>query len=990
MIRGVVFIVTAVHALAIVSGSAMGAPGDLDPSFGGDGKVTTSFGATPADAHAQGFAAAPGPSGVIYVAGVTGGDFLLMRYTGAGALDTSFGGGDGAVTTDVSGSGESDEAFAVFVASSGKIVVAGRTRGFGAGDDFALARYNPSGTLDTSFSGDGIARTDFAGFNDSAAGAAELPDGRIVLVGESAPGEDQLSDFAVAAFTGGGALDTGFAGDGRLTTDFNSTPTEPLEDRATSVAVSADGIVVAGYAGVQTADDGGDFGVARYDENTGALDPTFAGDGKQTVDFNGAADNPDFGTAVQLDSAGRIVIAGSAAVAGANSDIGVVRLDPDGTPDDGFDTDGKATLAGGPGIAADRAHGVAVQADDSVVVAGETGSESSNGMFLAARLNTNGAPDSSFDGDGVALTDFHPADNDRANAVVLDGTIGIVAVGTAQSLDSPDVALARYLQSDGSLDAGFGGGDGMVQTRLIVPRPSSETARDIAVQADGKLVVVGPTNVSAIDPQGGDGEFGIARYRPDGTLDPSFGAGGIDGDGRITTNFSDDGTDNESEDEPSSVAIQSDGKVVVAGTSDGDFALARYLSSGALDPTFAPGGPDGDGRKTTDLGAEDGATAIAIVGTPGSAGFRILVGGSTTVDSTTSDFALVAYGDDGSLDASFGAGGADGDGVVTTDLAEAGDGDYLEDIAVQGDGKILAAGMGGFAFSPSGDFALVRYLADGDLDTAGFGGGDGIVITDFDSNTDRADGLALAGTPVEGRIVAAGFAASGSSTGAISAYTADGTLDTGFSPGGADGDGKAIFDLRFSSGDQFTDAVIQPDGKILVGAAGVNDTFTDAGVLRLSSGGALDPSFGDDGIATASFPPTNSLAFRRLALQADGRVVAVGGGSDFYLARFETQPRPGGTPRCGGRRATIVGSAGKDRLSGTPSADVVAGLGGNDAVSGLGGNDALCGGAGNDRLLGGGGRDHLFGQAGTDLLVGGASRDRCIGGAGPDRQRACP
>ena len=99
--------------------------------------------------------------------------------------------------------------------------------------------------------------------------------------------------------------------------------------------------------------------------------------------------------------------------------------------------------------------------------------------------------------------------------------------------------------------------------------------------------------------------------------------------------------------------------------------------------------------------------------------------------------------------------------------------------------------------------------------------------------------------------------------------------------------------------------------------------------------------------------------------------------------------RAGTVPRCQGRRATIVGTAGKDVLRGTRRADVIVGLGGNDRISAARGNDLVCGGAGNDRVSGGSGRDRLLGESGRDRLSGGAGRDRCSGGPGRDRAAGC-
>jgi len=216
--------------------------------------VTTDFGGSD-----YGFSVALQPDGKIVVAGYAGGDFALARYNSDGALDTSFGSG-GKVTTDFGGSYHPD-GFSVALQPDGKIVVAGY-----AGGDFALARYNSDGALDTSFGSGGKVTTDFGG-SDAGYSVALQPDGKIVVAGYAG------LDFALARYNSDGALDTSFGTGGKVTTDFSGG-----RDVGYSVALQPDGkIVVAGYAGV-------DFALARYNSD-GALDTSFGSGGKVTTDF---------------------------------------------------------------------------------------------------------------------------------------------------------------------------------------------------------------------------------------------------------------------------------------------------------------------------------------------------------------------------------------------------------------------------------------------------------------------------------------------------------------------------------------------------------------------------------------------------------------------------------------------------------------------------------------------------------------------------------
>jgi len=184
---------------------------------------------------------------------------------------------------------------------------------------------------------------------------------------------------------------------------------------------------------------------------------------------------------------------------------------------------------------------VAVQPDGRIVTAGMKDDD-----FAVARYNRDGSLDTSFDSDGKVTTDFGVA-VDAARGVALHPDGRIVAAGFGG-----DFVLARY-NSDGSLDTSFDS-DG----KLITDFGAFNPATDVAIHPDGGIVAAGFSGDDEFD-------FALARYRRDGTLDTSF-----DSDGKVTTNF---GTS----DVAQAVAIQPDGRIVAAGVSGGDFALARYL-----------------------------------------------------------------------------------------------------------------------------------------------------------------------------------------------------------------------------------------------------------------------------------------------------------------------------------------------------------------------------------------------------------------------------
>jgi len=406
--------------------------------------------------------------------------------------------------------------------------------------------------------------------------------------------------------------------------------------------------------------------------------------------------------------------------------------------------------------------------------------------------------------------------------------------------------------ADGDLDPTFGTG-GQVTTDLA---HSTDIANAVAVQADGKLVVVGQTYKNN-DYTGED--FAVARYNTDGTLDSTFGTRG-----KVRTDFPGLAA------VPSSVVIQSDGKIVVAGgafplfTFLGDFKVVRYNPNGSLDTSFGDGG-----IVTTTFPEGSYAFALAL-----QSDGKIIAAGTVFVDfnpgdMSDTDFALARYNPDGSLDTTFGNGG-----TVTTDFF--GNEDDVFSVLIQPDGKIIAVGS---ANSPVNyyDFAAARYLANGTLDST-FGTG-GKVSTDFgDHNFDQARSAALQS---DGRIVAAGFAISQnglSQNFAVARYTSNGVLDTTFSRDG-------ITQIDFGSCCQSAYKVLlQSDGKIItVGYANTEDSDSDFLLARLSPRGSLDATFGVGGKVRTSFGDLNGGA-NGAALQSDGKIVAVG-----FQATFSNQ-----------------------------------------------------------------------------------------------------
>jgi uncharacterized delta-60 repeat protein len=404
---------------------ALAAAGAVDPTFSGDGKVTTAFPGNSAEANG----AAVQSNGKIVAVGATfpasSGDrtFALTRYLSGGSLDPTFG-GDGRVST-----ASFDEAFDVAIQADGKIVVSGA-----AGQAFALARYNTNGSLDATFGGDGKVTTPFAAGAYANAVAIQT-DGKIVAAGEAMSASGEFL-FALARYRSNGTLDPTFSADGKVTTAFAGGLAEALD-----LAVQDDGkIVAAGRASDPTFRPR--IALARYLPG-GTLDPDFSGDGQVITTFPG-----DFAEAftVVLQDDGKIVAAGDTRPGQTDFLFALVRYRPGGALDPTFGGDGRVTTRFASGSSS-GASDVAIEADGTIVAGGSSLlSTLIQARFAVARYRPDGAPDPTFSGDGKVTTMF-PGDFAQAASLDLQSDGKIVASGFAISAGTSRFALVRYVSS---------------------------------------------------------------------------------------------------------------------------------------------------------------------------------------------------------------------------------------------------------------------------------------------------------------------------------------------------------------------------------------------------------------------------------------------------------------------------------------------------------------------------------------------------------------
>lgn len=375
-----------------------------------------------------------------------------------------------------------------------------------------------------------------------------------------------------------------------------------------------------------------------------------------------------------------------------------------GTLDATFGNFGKVTTD--VGLASyDEAYAMALQPDGSIVVAGTSGYGGTQD-FVAVRYLSDGTLDPSFGNGGKALLSIDFGD-DIARALALQPDGKVLLGGYSYTSNGIGFALAR-LNTDGSADASFGAG-GFITT--VLPGDIASQARAIALQQDGRIVLAG----------GGTEGFAVMRYMDDGQPDTTFGAAGL-----VTIDFSD------GNDQATALALQPDGKILLAGYASGlvedSVALARLLPDGSLDASFGSGG----------------VLRVTYPTLPSIAnGLHLMTDGRFLVSGFANSSGIVGrFLPDGTPDVSF-------NGFGWRLFSFAGTvGSRVHDLEVQQDGRVAIAGTG---IGAQPHFLVASLEDDGAFDT-GFGAG-GYTLTDFAQDQD--DAFALAVQP-DGKLLLAG------------------------------------------------------------------------------------------------------------------------------------------------------------------------------------------------------------------------------------------
>ncbi|MEO5890796.1 MAG: hypothetical protein ABIQ31_11110 [Ferruginibacter sp.] len=764
--------------------------GTPDPSFGDAGIVKTDIGSK-LNYPVIGREVFLQPDGSMFFVVESNGTTRITKKNADGSTDGTFAN---------SGFSSSVGIYAAHAVrqTTGKIVIGGsilNSDAFSNPVDFAVARFNTDGTIDSSFGVNGIQITDF-GQRDIPYAIAVQSDNKILLTGGNQRESGSVSELI--RYTADGSLDNSFNGTGILSFD--------LFTNATSVAVQNDGkILLAGNTDEL-------YTIVRFNDD-GSIDSSFNGGNVLTpISDNGGvvtSNTTDYKIALlAIQGNGKILIGGSDGTLNNNNKIALASYNLDGSTDSSFGTNGLQLTDFSSGI--EFLTSLAVQPNGKIIIAGYTGNNTV-ANFAVARYNTNGTPDAGFSTDGIQITDF--GFKDYANSIAAQSNGKLVALGYTVNGANTSLAAARY-NIDGSLDNTFDG-DGLLIDSI---RAGSTFYTSTAVQTDGKVLAAGYAW------NGIDYDFALARYNLNGSLDNNFS-----GDGKQTTDFG------LSDDRANAIAIQSDGKILIAGNSASKFALARFNTDGSPDNTFS-----NDGKQSTDFGVAEVIKALAI-----QSDGKILAGGVSGV---------ARYNSNGGLDSSFSVNGR-------LALAFAGN-----DMVLQNDKIIVVGG------SNQEDIIIARFNADATPDaTFGEFGGEQYIedFSDFKITVKAA-------IASDGKIVLGGSYEK--TFGGVQSYfviarlNSDGTPDLTLN-------GGQLLTAGFPNVAHANSIVVQPDNKIILGGNYYNVSGYDFAMIRFNTDGSADNTFG-----------TNGKVITQVGGGNDGINGMAISGSNLYVAGYGQDP----------------------------------------------------------------------------------------------------
>lgn len=721
------------------------------------------------------------PDGKIVVIGY---DFNSARFTQSGVLDSSYGiNGIEKPEFDI---GTYQSASQLFIGSDGKIVVAGVLEG-----DlfyFLTARYNTDGTPDSTFGTNGVVVTDFGyGTNTQinpvqsrATSVLVLADNKIIVAGYVNTYSARGHDFALVKYNTDGSYDSTFGTNGKQVSDFGDG-----DDTAYSITyTAADKIVVAGITSI-----GQRFVVARYNSN-GTADSTFNGTGHQFLAGNINGTNPQM---LAIQSTGKITVVGYGyAQNGAKMDDYVMaRLNDDGSIDNTFGSGG--ILFTDINSSEDVAKSISVDKNDKLLVVGDTGT---NFPTLAVvRYLPDGQIDNTFGRNGILVKDTTQGNTQfYTTRIQKDGKV--VAAGLSWNGSKFEPIIARFNNNNGSLDSTFGSNGSQ-----LLNIDSGEYAIAMELQQDGKIVL-------GIVTYYGNGKVIITRLNSNGSPDYTFGDSSI-----ASLNFYNYSTLAGDR----TLAIQTDGKIVVAAYTSGDnpTVIERFTNAGILDTSF-----NHTGILLSDVWVPQSLVIQA--------DNKLVVGGSNNSDYNYS--IISRYNTDGSPDKSFGTPYGSNQYIFSGNYLS-----HLNTMALQPDGKIVAGGYIEDISGSNSRIFIARFKENGEYDSTFAVNGLGTVDVGGEFQFQRSLVITNDGNIAEG-------GEDGQGNFVVILYNPDGSPNQNFGNNGVVHttialEGAGDGDLRS----------LALDGNELY-AAGASQYFGDQGVIVkyfLTSGGALPVSLSD-------------------------------------------------------------------------------------------------------------------------------------------------
>jgi len=602
-------------------------------------------------------------SGVLIVdPNVTSGQHIaIRRFTSEGRIDMAFGSAGKINTEYINHDGRQS----IRIRKDGRLLLGTTTWGNDP-TSFSyyqiLLQYLPNGTPDSTFGNNGITLEEF--YNEPYLNSILIEsDEKILAAGFVHVENGDYTHAIVTKYTANGGIDLTFGNQGLSYVSINSTSLE------LSIALLNQG--EKNIIAIQTISSfgdslSGDFLLERLNLN-GSIDSTF---NSYTGIFTSSTLGNNEATCISIFPDERILLGGHSEILIDTSDLIAIQYNPGGDIDPRFWSAGKLSLT--DNIKYLTVNSSVIQSDENVFFAGSLYDPFKFTVeFVFLRYSSN----NDFKIVSTTIADFGSGSS-YCQSLLEQPDGKFVLSGYAFTDHNYDFALLRYNNEGSGLDSSFGTG-GKVTTDIGV---NQDYAYASALQSDGKIILCGTTYNNK------QWQIALVRYNPDGSLDQSFGSSGI-----VLTALHD------SDDEAKSIAIQADGKIIVAGyTRDNkkyNFALVRYNKNGNLDSTFGK-----YGIVETPIGSGDAEANGVVIESDG----KIVAAGYSS-NGKDDDFTLACYNPDGSLDKNFGTGG-----ITTTDFGF-GD-DHCNAVALQSDGAIVAAG---YAFNGTDkDYAVARYLPD--------------------------------------------------------------------------------------------------------------------------------------------------------------------------------------------------------------------------------------------------------------------------------------